>query len=114
MIILISQHNMDVIKEEPHSDEDICPISLQNEYHLTDTNDDYPVHATFFVVKTENEVRLSCYSVIFVWFITFPYCVALFTLVQDWLCQRMLSTVCHGHAKLGMLFSSDVSARWQC
>jgi hypothetical protein len=64
MIIFVSQYTMEVIKEEPDSDEEIHPISLQTEYRLVDTKDNCPVHATFFVVKTETEVRFICYPVI--------------------------------------------------
>jgi hypothetical protein len=73
---------MEVIKEEPVSDEDIHPVSSQNEYHLVDTKDNYPIHATFFVVKTETQVRFSFYPVMF-WFINILCYVALLTVVQD-------------------------------
>ncbi|KDR14046.1 hypothetical protein L798_11959 [Zootermopsis nevadensis] len=46
---------MEVIKEEPNSDEEIHPISSQNEHCLVYTKDNHSVHATFFVVGTETE-----------------------------------------------------------
>jgi len=57
---------------EPDSDGETYPISSQNESCPTDTKHDYPVHAAFFLVKTETEVRCSCYLVsrkLFAWFI---------------------------------------------
>jgi hypothetical protein len=52
------QHNMDIIKVEPDSDEERHAVSSENAYYMTDGKHSYPVHATFFVVKHETEV--SC------------------------------------------------------
>lgn len=72
---------MEVIKEEPNSDEEIHPISSQNEHCLVYTKDNHSVHATFFVVGTETEVRFSyCYLLDLLTF----YTVALLAVVQYW------------------------------
>jgi hypothetical protein len=47
---------MDIIKVEPDSDEERHPVSSQNAYYMTDGKQNYPVHAEFFVVKSETEV----------------------------------------------------------
>jgi hypothetical protein len=54
---------MDIIKVEPDSDEERHPVSSQNAYYMTDGKQNYPVHAEFFVVKSETEVS-STYKTI--------------------------------------------------
>lgn len=54
--VCLLQHDMDIIKVEPDSDEERHPVSSHNAYYMTDGKQNYPVHAEFFVVKSETEV----------------------------------------------------------
>ena len=65
MIVFVLQKNMDAVKVEPDSDDETHQTSSQNEYCMTDEKNDYPVHAEFFVVKSEHEVSCSLHHYLF-------------------------------------------------
>jgi hypothetical protein len=65
IIVFVLQKNMEAVKVEPDSDDEAHHMPSQDEYCITDEKDYYPVHAEFFVVKSEREVSSSLYRYLF-------------------------------------------------